>query len=73
MGIDRNNIPDSYFCEQCQPRDLDAHQAKLMQKRKREELAGELTKAIFGKLLVQIIIYSSLEKSILTFLVISIF
>lgn len=40
MGVDRNNIPDSYFCELCQPRILDAVQAKAMQKRKREELAA---------------------------------
>ena len=40
MGVDRNNIPDSYFCELCQPRVLDAVKAKAMQKRKREELAG---------------------------------
>ena len=40
MNVDRNNIPDSYFCEQCEPRDLDAAQAKILQKRKREELAG---------------------------------
>ncbi|GFS22446.1 histone-lysine N-methyltransferase 2E [Elysia marginata] len=40
MGVDRNNIPDSYFCELCQPRILDAARAKAMQKRKREELAA---------------------------------
>ncbi|CAL1545855.1 unnamed protein product [Lymnaea stagnalis] len=40
MGVDRNNIPDSYFCELCQPRILDAIKAKALQKRKREELAA---------------------------------
>ncbi|RUS88611.1 hypothetical protein EGW08_003637 [Elysia chlorotica] len=40
MGVERNNIPDSYFCELCQPRVLDAVKAKAMQKRKREELAA---------------------------------
>ncbi|BFZ10360.1 hypothetical protein BsWGS_13399 [Bradybaena similaris] len=40
MGVDRNNIPESYFCELCQPRQLDALKAKILQKRKREELAA---------------------------------
>ncbi|XP_059153755.1 mucin-4-like isoform X2 [Physella acuta] len=40
MGVDRNNIPESYFCEICQPRILDAMKAKTLQKRKREELAA---------------------------------
>jgi len=40
MNVDRNNIPDSYFCEQCEPRQLDAVKAKILQKRKREELAA---------------------------------
>ncbi|CAG5116983.1 unnamed protein product, partial [Candidula unifasciata] len=40
MGVDRNNIPESYFCELCQPRQLDALKAKMLQKRKREELAA---------------------------------
>uniref|UniRef100_A0A2C9LGE8 SET domain-containing protein n=1 Tax=Biomphalaria glabrata TaxID=6526 RepID=A0A2C9LGE8_BIOGL len=40
MGVDRNNIPESYFCEICQPRTLDAIKAKALQKRKREELAA---------------------------------
>ncbi|KAG7299685.1 hypothetical protein JYU34_016682 [Plutella xylostella] len=38
MGIDRNNIPDAYMCEMCQPRPIDRRHARAIQMRKREEL-----------------------------------
>lgn len=38
MGVDRNNIPESYCCELCEPRTLDAERAKMIQLRKREEI-----------------------------------
>ncbi|KAI5643757.1 PHD-finger domain-containing protein [Phthorimaea operculella] len=38
MGIDRNNIPDAYMCELCQPRHIDRRHARAIQMRKREEL-----------------------------------
>uniref|UniRef100_A0A3Q3G226 Lysine (K)-specific methyltransferase 2E n=1 Tax=Labrus bergylta TaxID=56723 RepID=A0A3Q3G226_9LABR len=36
MGIDRQNIPETYLCERCQPRHLDRERAILLQTRKRE-------------------------------------
>ncbi|XP_037874913.1 uncharacterized protein LOC101737053 isoform X2 [Bombyx mori] len=38
MGIDRQNIPDAYMCELCQPRPIDRRHARAIQMRKREEL-----------------------------------
>ncbi|XP_061178866.1 inactive histone-lysine N-methyltransferase 2E-like isoform X2 [Saccostrea echinata] len=38
MGVDRNNIPDSYFCELCEPRPLDREKARLIQLKKKEFL-----------------------------------
>ncbi|XP_061709661.1 uncharacterized protein LOC133519635 isoform X2 [Cydia pomonella] len=40
MGIDRNNIPDAYMCELCQPRAVDRRHARAIQLRKREELSA---------------------------------
>lgn len=40
MGIDRQNIPETYLCERCQPRHLDRERAILLQTRKRECLSG---------------------------------
>ncbi|CAH4007635.1 unnamed protein product [Pieris brassicae] len=40
MGIDRNNIPDAYMCELCQPRTVDRRHARAIQLRKREELSA---------------------------------
>ncbi|XP_059488257.1 inactive histone-lysine N-methyltransferase 2E [Neocloeon triangulifer] len=34
MGIDRNNIPEEYLCEQCQPRRVDRTRARNLQLRK---------------------------------------
>ncbi|XP_054609259.1 inactive histone-lysine N-methyltransferase 2E isoform X3 [Dunckerocampus dactyliophorus] len=39
MGIDRQNIPETYLCERCQPRHLDRETAILLQTRKRECLS----------------------------------
>lgn len=36
MAVDRANIPDSYFCELCEPRPLDRQRARQIQLRKRE-------------------------------------
>ena len=38
MGLDRNNIPDEYLCEVCEPRPVDRKRAKAMQARRRSEL-----------------------------------
>lgn len=38
MGVDRNNIPESYFCELCEPRPLDRESARLIQLKKKEFL-----------------------------------
>ncbi|XP_064604986.1 inactive histone-lysine N-methyltransferase 2E-like isoform X2 [Liolophura sinensis] len=38
MSIDRNNIPDAYCCEQCEPRVVDKQKARELQARKREEM-----------------------------------
>ena len=38
MEIDRNNIPENYCCELCEPRQLDFERARLLQLRKREEI-----------------------------------
>lgn len=40
MGIDRQNIPDDYMCDRCQPRSIDRKRARSVQIRKREELTG---------------------------------
>lgn len=36
MAVDRANIPESYFCELCEPRPLDRERARQIQLRKRE-------------------------------------
>ncbi|XP_077285218.1 SET domain-containing protein upSET [Arctopsyche grandis] len=40
MGIDRQNIPDDYMCDRCEPRLIDRKRARSIQIRKREELTG---------------------------------
>ena len=37
MNLDRNNIPDEYLCELCQPRRVDRARARAVQYRKRQE------------------------------------
>lgn len=36
MGIDRENIPDEYSCEQCMPRKVSKLRARMIQKKRRE-------------------------------------
>lgn len=48
MGIDRQNIPETYLCERCQPRHLDRERAILLQTRKRECLSGNYGNAHLG-------------------------
>lgn len=38
MGLDKNNIPDEYLCEVCEPRPIDRKRAKALQARRRSEL-----------------------------------
>ena len=45
MGLDRNSIPDSYFCELCEPRKLDKHRAVVIQTKKREFLKSLSSKS----------------------------
>ncbi|KAH8373407.1 hypothetical protein KR009_005957 [Drosophila setifemur] len=37
MGIDRQNIPEEYMCELCQPRAVDKTRARALQRQKRKE------------------------------------
>lgn len=37
MNLDRNNIPEEYMCELCQPRRVDRARARAIQHRKRQE------------------------------------
>lgn len=37
MNLDRNNIPDEFLCELCQPRRVDRARARAIQYRKRQE------------------------------------
>ena len=37
MNLDRNNIPDEFLCELCQPRRVDRARARAVQYRKRQE------------------------------------
>ena len=39
MGVDKNNIPENYMCELCDPRRVDKQRAVQIQTRKRRELA----------------------------------
>ena len=39
MRVDRKNIPDSYLCEQCEPRHVDKHRAIQIQTKKRDDLS----------------------------------
>nr|XP_006824363.1 PREDICTED: histone-lysine N-methyltransferase 2E-like [Saccoglossus kowalevskii] len=45
MGLDRNHIPDSYFCEKCEPRNIDKLTAVALQSKKKEEMIGIDTSA----------------------------
>ncbi|XP_033126785.1 inactive histone-lysine N-methyltransferase 2E-like isoform X2 [Anneissia japonica] len=39
MGLDRNNIPERYFCEKCEPRSVDVQKAVALQTKKRENMS----------------------------------
>ena len=41
MGLDRNNIPETYLCEKCEPRKVDRHKAKVLQTRKKVAMTGK--------------------------------
>ncbi|XP_071961693.1 uncharacterized protein [Antedon mediterranea] len=41
MGLERNNIPDCYFCERCQPRPVDVQKAIALQTKKREQISND--------------------------------
>ncbi|KAK3589456.1 hypothetical protein CHS0354_030577 [Potamilus streckersoni] len=36
LGIDKNSIPENYYCEECEPREVDRVRARQIQTRKRE-------------------------------------
>ncbi|XP_070558170.1 inactive histone-lysine N-methyltransferase 2E-like isoform X2 [Ptychodera flava] len=38
MGIDKTNIPERYFCDECQPRTVDKDKAVTLQSKKKEEM-----------------------------------
>jgi hypothetical protein len=38
MGLDKNNIPDEYLCEKCQPRPVDKKKAKALQRTREKEI-----------------------------------
>ncbi|XP_033745121.1 inactive histone-lysine N-methyltransferase 2E-like isoform X2 [Pecten maximus] len=41
MGVDRSNIPESYFCEICEPRVLDSERARQLQTKRKELLIND--------------------------------
>lgn len=44
MKIDRDNIPDEYLCEACDPRPIDRLQARALQIRRRQEIKAHLAR-----------------------------
>jgi hypothetical protein len=42
MGLDKNNIPDEYLCEKCQPRPIDKKRAKTLQRAREKEIFARL-------------------------------
>ncbi|XP_047495883.1 mediator of DNA damage checkpoint protein 1-like isoform X3 [Penaeus chinensis] len=42
MEIDRENIPDEYLCEACEPRMIDRFKARALQIRRRQEIKAHL-------------------------------
>lgn len=42
MEIDRENIPDEYLCEACEPRHVDRFRARALQIRRRQEIKAHL-------------------------------
>ncbi|XP_056132452.1 inactive histone-lysine N-methyltransferase 2E [Lampris incognitus] len=63
MGIDRQNIPETYLCERCQPRHLDRERAILLQTRKRESLSDGDTSATESGDEVPLELYSAFQHT----------
>uniref|UniRef100_A0A8C5ABC8 Lysine (K)-specific methyltransferase 2E n=1 Tax=Gadus morhua TaxID=8049 RepID=A0A8C5ABC8_GADMO len=63
MGIDRQNIPETYLCERCQPRPLDRERAILLQTRKRECLSDGDTSATESGDEVPLELYSAFQHT----------
>ena len=42
MGLDKNNIPEEYLCEKCQPRPVDRKKAKALQRAREKEIFARL-------------------------------
>ncbi|XP_034018844.1 inactive histone-lysine N-methyltransferase 2E isoform X2 [Thalassophryne amazonica] len=63
MGIDRQNIPETYLCERCQPRHLDRERAILLQSRKRECLSDGDTSATESGDEVPLELYSTFQHT----------
>ncbi|KAG2469559.1 inactive histone-lysine N-methyltransferase 2E isoform X2 [Polypterus senegalus] len=63
MGIDRQNIPDTYLCERCQPRNLDRERAVLLQTRKRETMSDGDTSATESGDEVPMDLYTSFQPT----------
>ncbi|XP_058481621.1 inactive histone-lysine N-methyltransferase 2E isoform X3 [Solea solea] len=63
MGIDRQNIPETYLCESCQPRQLDKERAILLQTRKRECLSDGDTSATESGDEVPLELYSTFQHT----------
>ncbi|XP_077355031.1 inactive histone-lysine N-methyltransferase 2E isoform X2 [Festucalex cinctus] len=63
MGIDRQNIPETYLCERCQPRHLDRERAVLLQTRKRECLSDGDTSATESGDEVPLELYSTFQHT----------
>ncbi|KAF7668556.1 hypothetical protein LDENG_00004880 [Lucifuga dentata] len=63
MGIDRQNIPETYLCERCQPRHLDRERAILLQTRKRECLSDGDTSATESGDEVPLELYSAFQHT----------
>ncbi|XP_029681564.1 inactive histone-lysine N-methyltransferase 2E isoform X4 [Takifugu rubripes] len=68
MGIDRQNIPETYLCERCQPRHLDRERAILLQTRKRECLSDGDTSATESGDEVPLELYSTFQHTPTTIL-----
>uniref|UniRef100_A0AAQ4R1Q0 SET domain-containing protein n=1 Tax=Gasterosteus aculeatus aculeatus TaxID=481459 RepID=A0AAQ4R1Q0_GASAC len=63
MGIDRQNIPETYLYERCQPRHLDRERAILLQTRKRECLSDGDTSATESGDEVPLELYSTFQHT----------
>nr|XP_053631896.1 histone-lysine N-methyltransferase set-26-like isoform X2 [Cherax quadricarinatus] len=44
MEIDRDNIPDEYLCEACDPRSIDRFKARALQIRRRQEIKAHIAR-----------------------------